>query len=218
MGRYQDLIEKAISPEINEFVQKAQEGNFDYEGIHILNMLNTRYIMAGEEENAVFRNDSANGTAWFPQEIIYAETNEEELNVLTNLNTKTQATINSAEFGEVKIGTGKVELIDYQPNKLSYQIQANKRGLVVFSEIYYPAGWKAFINGEEAEILRVNYLLRGLLVPDGASEVEFRFEPSTYSSSSKLMIVFQYLILLFLITGLFYSLKKHIRIRYMKST
>lgn len=208
MGRYQDLIEKAISPEISEFVQKAQEGNFDYEGIHILNMLNTRYILAGRDENAVFRNDSANGPAWFPQEIIYAETNDEELNVLTNLNTKTQATVNSSEFGEVGIGMGEVELIDYQPNKLIYQIQANKGGLVVFSEIYYPAGWKAFINGEEKEILRVNYLLRGLVVPDGASEVEFRFEPETYFTSSTIMIFFQYGILAFLITGVGVNYKR----------
>src|SRR5690606_19492906 len=70
MGRYQDLIESVLSPEINDFIQKAQEGNFDYQGIHMLNMLNTRYIMAGRDSNAVFRNNTANGPAWFPQEII----------------------------------------------------------------------------------------------------------------------------------------------------
>ncbi|MEX2595169.1 MAG: hypothetical protein WD426_20560 [Anditalea sp.] len=208
MGRYQNLIETSLSPEINQFIQKAQEGDFDFEGIHLLNMLNTRYILAGRDENAVFKNNAANGPAWFPREIVPAASNEDEINKLSNLNTKTQATLNTGEFGEVPTGDGKIELLDYQPNELNYRVNAEKGGLVVFSEIYYPAGWKAFINGEEAEILRVNYLLRGLVVPEGNAEVEFRFEPSTYYSSVKLMIVFQYFILLFIIIGVVNSFKK----------
>lgn len=209
MGRYQDLIESVLSPEINDFIKKAQEGNFDYQGIHMLNMLNTRYIMAGRDSNAVFRNNAANGPAWFPQEIISISSNSEEMDLLSNLNTKSQATLNTAEFGEIAAGAGKVELVDYQPNKLSYQIAAQQSGLVVFSEIYYPAGWKAFINGEETDIVRVNYLLRGLEVPEGNSEVEMRFEPETYYNSSTIMIIFQYLILLLFMGGLFITYKQN---------
>src|SRR5690606_4652014 len=207
MVRYQDLIESVLSPEINDFIKKAQEGNFDYQGIHMLNMLNTRYIMAGRDSNAVFRNNAANGPAWFPQEIISISSNSEEMDLLLNLNTKSQATLNTAEFGEIGAGAGKVELVDYQPNKLSYQIAAQQSGLVVFSEIYYPAGWKAFINGEETDIVRVNYLLRGLEVPEGNSEVEMRFEPETYYNSSTFMIIFQYLILFLFMGGLFITYK-----------
>jgi hypothetical protein len=202
MGRYQDLIENIISPEISNFISKAQEGNFDYEGIQILNMLNTRYILAGREENAVFRNDSANGPAWFPKEIIYAEKKEEEIEILSRLNTKTQATVNSSEYGEVEIGAGEIELIEYLPNKLSYQTEVKKKGLVVFSEIYYPEGWKAYINGEEKDILRVNYLLRGVVVPEGNSQIELRFEPPSYKNSTLLMVLFQYIILGGLVIGL----------------
>ncbi|HLT08313.1 MAG TPA: hypothetical protein VK014_12355 [Cyclobacteriaceae bacterium] len=208
MGRYQDLIEQALSPEINGFIQKAQEGNFDYDNIHVLNMLNTRYIMAGRDENAVFENPSANGPAWFPQEIFYVSSNTEEMTILKELQTKTQATINRNEFGEVAIGAGTVDLIAYQPNRLNYTVNASRGGLIVFSEVYYPAGWKAFINGEEKEILRVNYLLRGIEVPEGTLEVELRFEPSTYYNSSTIMVVVQYLILLLLIGALVFTYKK----------
>jgi hypothetical protein len=207
MGRYQDLIETGLSPEISQFIQKAQEGNFDFESIHLLNMLNTRYILAGRDENAVFRNSAANGPAWFPQEIVPVASDGEELNTLTQLNTKTQATLNTNEFEEVPTGEGKIELLAYQPNELNYQVNAEREGLVIFSEVYYPEGWKAFINGEEAEILRVNYLLRGLVVPEGNAEVEFRFEPDTYNNSSTIMILFQYLILLLLIAALVITYK-----------
>lgn len=208
MGRYQDFIEMALSPEISQFIQKAQEGNFDFEGIHLLNMLNTRYLLAGKNENAVFKNHAANGPAWFPQEIVPVSSNEQEMDMLSELHTKTQATLNTSEFGEVQTGNGKIELLAYRPNVMNYEIEAEKEGLVVFSEIYYPAGWKAFINGEETEILRVNYLLRGLVVPEGNAEVELRFEPKIYSHSSFIMILFQYLILLLLISGLVINYKK----------
>ena len=208
MGRYQDLIEAALSPEINDFIQKAQEGNFDYENIHVLNMLNTKYIMAGRDENAVFQNPAANGPAWFPQEVLFVSSNAEEMELLNEINTKSQVTVNQDEFGQVAIGAGTIELTSYQPNRLTYQVDASLGGLVVFSEIYYPAGWKAFINGEEAEIIRVNYLLRGLEVPEGTAEVEMRFEPATYYSSSTLMIAVQYVILLLLVGGLVITYKK----------
>jgi len=208
MGRYQDLIEAVLSPEINDFVQKAQEGNFDYENTHILNMLNTRYILAGRDENAVFQNPSANGPAWFPQELLFVSSNSEEMKLLNEINTKSQATVNQNEFPEINIGAGTIALTDYQPNHLTYQVNASRGGLVAFSEIYYPSGWKAYINGEEAEIVRVNYLLRGLEVPEGAAKVEMKFEPATYYSSSTLMVAVQYLILLLLIGGLVVTYKK----------
>src|SRR5690606_22850861 len=118
MGLYQNLIEGALSPEISEFVQEAREGNFNYEEIHILNMLNTRYIIAGDEANAVFRNDSANGPAWFPQEVIRIGSNEDKIKALRNIDTKEQAILISGENADVSAGKGQVDLIEYKPNKL----------------------------------------------------------------------------------------------------
>lgn len=216
MGLYQSLIEEALSPEINEFVQKAREGNFDYEGIHVLNMLNTRYIIAGDEENAVFRNDQANGPAWFPQEVLQVATNEDEIKALRTIDTKSQAIISAEENGNVSAGRGKVELLEYKPNALNYHVDAEVGGLVVFSEIYYPAGWKAYVDGQETEILRVNYLLRGLVVPQGSAEVSFRFEPQIYYNSAALMVVMQYLVVLLLVGGIVVSVKKNLSINSRK--
>jgi uncharacterized membrane protein YfhO len=130
-------------------------------------MLNTKYIMAGKAENAVFQNPEANGPAWFPATIRSIQTNDEEIGLLNTMNTKAEATVNSLEFENITAGSGTVQLTDRAGYKLNYTVNAQKAGLVVFSEIYYPKGWKAFVNGAETEIIRTNYLLRGLVVPVG---------------------------------------------------
>ncbi|MBD8490978.1 YfhO family protein [Echinicola sp. CAU 1574] len=201
MRRYQDLIDRVLQPEINQFIQKAQEGSFDYQSLKAVNMLNTKYILAGQGENGVFQNSQANGPAWFPGEVVPVSSNEEEIQQIPNINTKTQATVNTSEF-EAQAGAGSVSLSQYLPNELHYSVNARKGGLVVFSEIYYPAGWNATINGEAAEIIRTNYLLRGLMVPQGKSEVVFKFEPKTYYRGSFIAVSSQYFIILLLIAGL----------------
>ncbi|WP_209330212.1 YfhO family protein [Lunatimonas salinarum] len=208
LGRYQELIENRISPEINQFIQKAQEGNFDFESIPVLNMLNTKYIMAGRAENAVFQNPQANGPAWFPAEIINVDTNQEEIDLLNGLDTKTKATFAIAQGSAPAIGSGSVTLKSYQPNQLTYSVEANKAGLVVFSEVYYPEGWTATINGTTAEILRTNYLLRGLEVPQGQSDVVFHFNPTTYATASLAMNITQYLLVLALGFALVVSIRR----------
>ncbi|EON78573.1 hypothetical protein ADIS_0923 [Lunatimonas lonarensis] len=199
LGRYQELIENILTPEMNQFIQKAQEGNFDFNSIPVLNMLNTRYIMAGRAENAVFRNPQANGPAWFPSEIIDVSSNQEEINTLAGIDTKEQVTVSEIPEISRKVGKGTVTLESYLPNRLEYRINAEEAGLVVFSEIYYPTGWKATINGEPADILRVNYLLRGLTVPSGSSRVVFEFKPSSYSAALTVMNITQYLLVLTLL-------------------
>jgi hypothetical protein len=211
MKRYQEMIENVISPEMQSFIQKAQEGDFDWQGLNSLNMLNTKYIMAGKAENAVFQNPESNGYAWFPSAIQKVITDEEEINLVATMDTKSMATINEAEFGTVPAGAGTVLLSQRSPNKLTYSIDAAKGGLVVFSEIYYPVGWKAFVNGAETNIIRANYLLRGIVVPDGQSEVQMRFEPSSYYDTKLWVVVFQYLITLLLIGSIgftFYQTNK----------
>lgn len=211
MKRYQELIENVISPEIQTFIEKAQEGDFDWDGLNSLNMLNTKYIIAGKAENAVFQNPKSNGIAWFPSNIRKVITDDEEIRLIGTMDTKMEATLNEEAFGIVKSGAGQVELIERKPNELSYSVNADQGGLVVFSEIYYPKGWKAFVNGEESEILRTNYLLRGIVVPDGQSVVKMSFEPESYYSTKSLTIILQYLVVLLLIGSIgfsFYSLNK----------
>jgi uncharacterized membrane protein YfhO len=84
----------------------------------------------------------------------------------------------------------------------------SKGGLAAFSEIHYPKGWTATIDGKEAPIVRVNYLLRGLEIPAGEHEVVFTFAPSSYYSTKTPMVIFQYLIVLALISGVFFTYKE----------
>ncbi|MFD2037431.1 hypothetical protein ACFSKL_21730 [Belliella marina] len=208
MRRYQELIENVISPEMNQFIQKAQAGDFDFENLNALNMLNTKYIMAGQAENAVFENPYAKGPAWFPSKIISTNSNDEEIELIPQINTLEEATINMQEFGEIEAGTGTV-FLDYQsPNELKYDVTAEIGGLVVFSEIYYPIGWKATINGQEAEIIRTNYLLRGIVVPAGKSTVEMKFEPASYYSTKPMVVIFQYLAVLLFLGSIIMTIRK----------
>jgi uncharacterized membrane protein YfhO len=193
---------------LNDFVKKAQEGNFDFEGIQTINMMNTKYVIAGTAANSVFENPEANGPAWVPSQIVTVQTNQEEMDELGRIDTKTQATVNTSEFGEVKAGSGQITHTYYAPNELKYQAEMSAEGLVVFSEIYYPVGWTATIDGKETDILRTDYLLRGLIVPAGTHEIVFKFEPKSYTATKTPMIIFQYLIVLSLIAGVFVTIKK----------
>jgi hypothetical protein len=208
LRRYQDLVDYQLEFEVQDFVKKAQEGNFDWANTGILNMLNTKYLIAGMESNAVFKNPEANGPAWVPSQLVDIKSNKEEIDKLAGLNTKTQATINSSEFGAQKAGAGTIRLSKQAPNELRYQADMTAGGLGVFSEIHYPAGWTATIDGKEAPILRTNYLLRGLNIPAGSHEIVFTFAPASYSSTKIPMLIFQYALVALLITGLFFTFKK----------
>ena len=208
LRRYQDLIDYQLQDEIQAFVGKAQEGNFDWESIGVINMLNTKYLIAGQEANAVFQNPEANGPAWVPLQVSSVSSNEEEIKEIGEIDTKTQATLNTSEFGSVGAGAGQITLTSQSPNELRYQAEMDQGGLIVFSEIYYPEGWIATIDGKETPILRTNYLLRGLDVPQGSHEIVFTFAPSSYLSTKTPMIIFQYLILVALIGGVVMTFKE----------
>ena len=206
MKRYQELIENVLNPEMQSFIQKAQEGEFDWQSLSAINMLNTKYLLAGRGENAVFLNPEANGLAWFPETVNHIITDDDEINIVAGMDSKFEATVNEIEYGKQATGRGTVSLIENKPNELIYEVDAQEAGLVVFSEIYYPKGWIATVGGVESPIIRANYLLRGIQVPEGKSAVVFKFEPSAYYNTKTLVVVFQYLIALLLVFTLGFSL------------
>ena len=208
LRRYQDLVDYRLEFEVQEFVKKAQEGNFDWASTGILNMLNTKYLIAGADSNAVFENPEANGPAWVPSQIVSVGTNQEEIDKLGTINTKAQATINSKEFGAQRAGAGTIVLTKNSPNQLTYQAKMTTAGLGVFSEIYYPAGWIAKLDGKEVPILRTNYLLRGIQLPAGTHEIVFTFAPTSYNATKTPMIIFQYALVILLIAGLVTTYRK----------
>ncbi|GAG95566.1 unnamed protein product, partial [marine sediment metagenome] len=98
--------------------------------------------------------------------------------------------------------TAFIQLLEYQPNKLLYHSSCNTDQLAVFSEIYYDKGWNVWIDGKSANYFRVNYVLRGMIIPQGSHEIEFKFEPKSYFISRKIALPSSFVLLL-LIIGIF---------------
>lgn len=160
----------------------------------ILNMLNTKYFITGEK-NPAFSNASANGNAWFVNEVKLVNSANDELTGLGSLNTKTQAIVDQ-KSAKIKLSKSYqtdandvVKLKQYATKKLVYESQSDKPGFAVFSEIYYPEGWKCFIDNKEVSYTRVNYILRGLEIPQGKHTIEWRFEPNSYLTGSNISML-----------------------------
>jgi uncharacterized membrane protein YfhO len=103
--------------------------------------------------------------------------------------------------------TARIHLLEYQPNKLVYESESTYDQMVVFSEIYYPKGWKVTIDGKPADHFRVNYVLRSMIIPSGQHTIEYKFEPDSYWLGKKIALINT--IVLFILAGvyLFHRLK-----------
>ena len=184
--------------------------------MNVLNMLNTKYIIADDEEGNVFPyvNDDANGNAWFIRSIETVQTADEEIKKLDSLDTKNKAIIGSAYESKliaskfVVDSTASISLVDYKPNYLKYESTNSNDGFAVFSENYYEHGWTAFIDEEAVDHIRVNYILRGLAIPKGTHTVEFKFEPKVVKNGSTLALGSSIVIALLLLGGVFWEFKK----------
>lgn len=210
MRRYQDLIENHLQNEMSTMVEKLRSGDSDLSNFGIINMLNTKYIKFGNQAGQVIPNQQANGNAWFVKEVKTVSNPDEEIEKLANINTKQEAVINTDRFdlSQEVFSKGKIELISYAPNELIYTSNNNSNGLAVFSEIYYPKGWKAYIDGKESDILQVNYVLRGLEIPSGNHEIRFEFKPDAYFIGNKVMLGSSIVIFILLIGGLAFQIRK----------
>lgn len=110
------------------------------------------------------------------------------------------------EIGELNpIGMAKVKMLKYKANQINYQVNANEEDFIVFSEIFYDKGWKAFVDGKEIPHYRVNYILRGIKAPIGNYIVEFKYDLPIYHSSSMISLTGSLLIIILLIGLLFFK-------------
>ncbi len=183
--------------------------------IHVMNMLNTKYIISQDETGKVFsyQNNETNGNAWFIKSLQKVDSANDEIQALDSLAHKTNAIYTKQQYTEsiknsyVVDSLATIELQEVQPNYLQYKLNNSHDGFAVFSEIYYPHGWKTYINGEETNHLRVNYILRGMEIPAGNHIVEFKFEPEVVKTGGKIMLASSILLGLLLISGLFYKYK-----------
>ncbi len=201
LRRYQDLIDRCLGNEHQEVIASLRsEGTLPEAGkMGVINMLNTRYLVAGPSAQAVIPNPYANGNAWPVKTVQLVNNPDEELAATCEVDTKTTAVIDQSKFtvGQTTFsGQGQVTLTGYQPNVLHYRASLSAAALVVFAEIYYPEGWTATLDGREVEILRANYVLRALEVPAGEHEITFRFKPKVYAYGNTVTILSSALVVL----------------------
>ncbi|MBN2484737.1 MAG: YfhO family protein [Bacteroidales bacterium] len=181
--RYEELISYHISQQ----------------NMQVINMLNTRYfILPGKDKQPYAQfNEGALGNAWFVNKLQVVENADEELDALYSFDARRTAVIDKRfieqfpELASIKIDTtlpAQIRLTSYAPNHLVYESETESGQFAVFSEIYYNSGkgWNAYIDGEKAEHVRVNYVLRGMLLPAGKHTIEFKFEPKLFYTGLKI--------------------------------
>ena len=203
LRRYQELYDHQIKGKFN---------------MAVLNMLNTKYIIQPDENKqpAVSPNMQALGNAWFVQEIKWVKNADEELDALSDFNPAKTAVIDERfetdlkGYTSIKDTAALIRLIEYAPNDLKYQVNTHKDQLAVFSEIYYPKGWNAYVDGELKTHFRVNYVLRGMVVPAGKHLVEFKFEPKAYNIGEKISFASSLLVILLVLGYIGFEIKKKV--------
>jgi len=194
LQRYQDLIDKYLNKEISG-IYGALNGagtisdveEYVEENTPILSALNTRYIVLDGDYLPVV-NMSACGNAWFVDSLVRVQTPAEEIEAIGGIDLGCTAVM-AADMPE-SLNPGRpgendsIELTSYTPNELRYRYSAEMPRLAVFSEIYYPDGWKASVDGEEIDILRADWTLRAALLPAGEHSLVMRFSPQSYKTGA----------------------------------
>jgi uncharacterized membrane protein YfhO len=183
------------------------------------NMLNVKYIIRYNQGQEFFSlNPFANGNAWFVSEPVFVETPDQEIKLLDSLDTRNQFIVNRSDFPEwaktlenskkIADSTQTITLLHYQPNRMQYKVDSKKSGVAVFSEVYYPKGWKAFVDDTEVPIYRTNYVLRAIDVPANAQKIVFVFDPEVVKSGTRLQVLSAILALLAIAFFGFWYFKK----------
>lgn len=216
LRRYQDLIDAHISStkeDIKEDIlmrksiltmdgQKYFLPLSDTTDYPVLNMLNMKYAVVDNGQPIVVANPNAFGNAWFVDSVKLANNPNEESDALGKINlrntlvTDVQFKDFVKDFQPGHDSTAQIKLTKYAPDYVEYDYRAAKDGTVVFSEIYYPYGWKAYIDDKPADHFRANYTLRAMNVPAGQHHIRFEFRPDTVEKWGKVSVACKYLIYL----------------------
>lgn len=178
LGIYQDLIERQIG-----------NGN-----MQVLNMLNTKYVIVNDpsgRQPVAQINPYAYGPVWLVKQVHFVKSPDEEMNALDSISVRDTAIVqekfrNAIRFMPQYDSSATIAVNEYLNDKVTYKFSAATNQFAVFSEIYYPAGWNAYIDGNKADIVRTDYVLRGMAVPAGQHTIEFRFEPASYQLGNTL--------------------------------
>jgi hypothetical protein len=221
LKKYQEIIDFHLDKEINGFydglntaVQNDSLMRIHTAKLGVLNMLNTKYVIVPAKDQVfAIPNPQANGNAWFVKNIKTVASADSEIVALYGLNTKREAVIQEKNKAIVPAANtynsdGKITLQSYKPNDLVYESDSKDKGFAVFSEIYYPKGWNAYVDGNLTPHTCVNYVLRGMELPAGKHKVEFKFEPQVYKTGNSVAMIGSLLLLIIVGGSLFFAVKK----------
>ena len=218
LRRYQDVITQYLGGELNQ-LRSAKTGDELMDKLsktNVLNMLNTKYVIYNPNASAI-QNPFAFGNAWIPNDILWVDTPNEEIDALGNTDLMHRAILHkefAQQVGDYRLIDSikpQVRLETYLPNKLTYRFSGVSTGsttanyLVVFSEIWTEKGWKMFVDGQEQPLLRADYLLRCALIPSGEHEIVMEYAPKAYTVCNTITFISSLLMILALIVALVYS-------------
>lgn len=220
LRRYQEMIEAYISPEMQKMMPAIAKAGGDMTKVAgdslfpVINMLNAKYfILPLQGGNTVpLRNPYAFGNAWFIDKVTYVDNANEEIAKVGKINLHHEA-VADAKFKEqlgqstTQDSSADVKITAYEPNKLNYEVSSDKGGIVVFSEIYYP-GWTATVDGQPAELGRVNYILRALKVKPGTHKVELSFFPKSIDRTETIAYLSYVILVLAVLLSAFLEWRK----------
>ncbi len=197
LRRYQELIDAYIDKEMNGVMSAVSMAAGDMTQVKgdsiypILNMLNTKYFILPLQngQSVPLENPYTYGNAWLVDKVHYVDNANQELDMLGQLSLRHEAVADrrfEAQLGQavVQDTLSRVTIKAYEPNKLTYEVETGKGGIVVFSEIYYP-GWTVTVDGVEQELGRVDYVLRALQVKPGKHEVVLSFFPKSVEQTER---------------------------------
>ncbi|MCX7696949.1 MAG: YfhO family protein [Bacteroidales bacterium] len=222
--RYQELIENQISPQIKLLTSYLQN-NITPEKLdtvlsrmNILNMLNTRYIIVNPNAQPII-NPHHCGFAWFVDRAIIVENADEEIQRVGEIDPKREVTVDkrfahlfkSIDFTH-RDTSATIQRTNITPNEVSFTVQTTTPQLAVISEIWYPE-WEVYIDGKKVDLLRVNYVLRGVVVPAGAKEITMKIYPHAFIMSSWISLASSIILLGAISTALFFYFRKNTSFR-----
>lgn len=211
LRRYQELIDHGIDQDIQTFIKSMSTLNTP-----VLNMLNTRYlIIPGQDKRpAAYPNTNALGNAWFAKNYQLVDNADAEIAAMKDFKPDSVVIVNKSFADQLKgfqpacDSSDVINLINYEPNKLMYEYTSRNKALAVFSEIYYPKGWNAFVDGQPAPHFRANYVLRAMILPEGNHKIEFRFEPVVYSMGETISLVSSLIVIALVLITIFFEFWK----------
>ena len=176
----------------------------------VLNMLNVKYFISknDNDEFEAYVNEDANGNAWFVENIYKVDSQNEAILSLDSLNLNKSVVSTKIRSQKFKIlDNSTINLVEFKSNYLKYTASNNEDGYAVFSEIFYPHGWKVYVNGTETNFDNVNVALRGLYLNKGNNTIECYFSPDVVNKSSYVSLGSSLLLFLLMMSSLFYNIK-----------